>query len=85
MASRRHSLRRAHPTYANALTRRAAASNPLRAKLFFMVVADDLRKHSAYSLLGQIEEWRLEYGRPIDEPRHPDFGSGLPWPPPEPK
>lgn len=76
---------RAHPTYANALTRRAAASNPLRAKLFFIVVADDLRKHSAYSLLGQIEEWRLEYGRPIDEPRHPDFGSGLPWPPPEPK
>ena len=31
-------------------------------------------------LLGQIEEWRLEHGRPTDEPRHPDLASGQPWP-----
>ncbi len=41
---------------------------------------DRSSRHSAYSLLGQVEGWRLEYGRPIDEPRHPDLASGLPWP-----
>ena len=27
------------------------------------------------------EVWRLEYGRPDDEPTHPSFDSGQPWPP----
>ena len=31
-------------------------------------------------LLGHIEVWRLEYGRPTDEPRHPAIESGFPWP-----
>lgn len=75
---------RAHASYANAFTRRAASSNQLRAKLFSMSISDHVGKRSAYSLLGQIEEWRLEYGRPIDEPRHPDIKSGSPWPPPAP-
>ncbi len=30
------------------------------------------------------EEWRLEYGRPSGEPRHPSLESGETWPPPEP-
>ncbi|MDQ6690736.1 MAG: hypothetical protein M3Z18_09530, partial [Gemmatimonadota bacterium] len=69
----------------NTFTLKAAASNPIRAKLFTMAFNDQRRKHSAYSMLGQIEEWRLEYGRPVDEPRHPALESGLPWPPPEPQ
>jgi hypothetical protein len=81
---RRFISAQAHPTYANALTRGAAASNRLRATLFAMAFEDEKRKRSAYSLLGQIEAWRLDYGRPIDEPRHPDYDSGVLWPPPEP-
>jgi hypothetical protein len=53
----------------------------VRSRLFAMVLEDPLRRRAAFSLLGQIEEWRLEHGRPLDEPRHPDIGSGLPWPP----
>lgn len=75
----------AHPAYANAIARYASASNPVRARLYSMVHEDERRKHSAYSVLGQIEEWRLEYGRPNEEPRHPDIDSGLPWPPAEPQ
>jgi hypothetical protein len=69
----------------NTFTLKAAASNPVRGKLFAMVFNDERRKRSAYSLLGQIEEWRLDYGRPVDEPRHPALESGLPWPPPQPQ
>jgi hypothetical protein len=56
-------------------------SNEIRAKLFGMVLRDNRRKRSAFSLLGQIEVWRLEYGRPTSEPRHPALESGEPWPP----
>jgi hypothetical protein len=35
---------------------------------------------NAVGLLGQIEVWRLKYGRPTDEPRHPAIESGSPWP-----
>jgi hypothetical protein len=50
-------------------------------RLFKMATDDAKRRKSAFALLGQIEEWRLERGRPTDEPRHPDFQSGAPWPP----
>jgi energy-coupling factor transporter ATP-binding protein EcfA2 len=66
-------------------TLHAAAANDLREALYGLVFNDARRKRAAYSLLGQIEEWRVEYGRPIDEPRHPAISSGLPWPPPEPE
>jgi hypothetical protein len=46
-----------------------------------MAAKDERRKKSALNLLAQIEAWRLEYGRPAGEPRHPAFGSGEPWPP----
>lgn len=65
-------------------TLHAAAANDLREALYGMVFNDQRRKQTAYSLLGQIEEWRVEYGRPVDEPRHPAIHSGLPWPPPQP-
>jgi hypothetical protein len=56
-------------------------SNEIKAKLFEMALKDDFRKQSAFALLGQIEVWRLEYGRPTTEPRHPAFDSGEMWPP----
>lgn len=65
-------------------TQHACASNELRSSLFKMTTQDEKRRKSAFELLGQIEEWRLERGRPTGEPRHPDFQSGSPWPPMEP-
>lgn len=57
------------------------SSDEIRKLLFTMSMGDESRKRSACLLLGQIESWRLEYGRPSNEPRHPDIDSGLPWPP----
>lgn len=68
----------------NAFTLRARASNELRVRLLRMANEDEKRRKSALMLLGQIEEWRLEYGRPTGEPRHPDLASGQSWPPKEP-
>ena len=39
------------------------------------------RKEAAESLLWAIDEWRLEYGKPMSEPRHPALDIGVPWPP----
>jgi hypothetical protein len=64
----------------NAFTLHARASNELRVRLFRMAREDGKRRKSAFMLLGQIEVWRLEHGRPIDEPRHPDLASGQSWP-----
>jgi len=69
----------------NAYTRVARPGNSIRAKLFEMVITDERRRKSAFSFLGQIEEWRLEHGRPLGEPRHPAFESGELWPPREPR
>jgi len=55
--------------------------NAVRKRLFEMVIGDPLRKVSAFALLGQIEVWRLEHGRPDDEPRHPVIESEVSWPP----
>ena len=49
-----------------------------------MAIEDEKRRKSAFMLLGQIEEWRLEHGRPTGEPHHPDLSSGQSWPPKEP-
>ena len=65
----------------NVFTQHARASNELRVLLFRMAVGDPKRNKSASILLGKIEEWRLEYGRPAGEPRHPDLASGRSWPP----
>jgi len=56
----------------------------MRTWLFRMVLEDEKRQKSAFKLLGQIEKWRLDHGRPTGEPRHPDLTSGQPWPPKEP-
>lgn len=73
--------RRPYDKSPNIFTEHARASNELRARLFRMALEDRKRRKSASMLLGQIEEWRLEHGRPTDEPRHPDLGSGQSWPP----
>jgi hypothetical protein len=58
-----------------------ASAHDIRRRLFEMAVSDYARRRAALALLGQIEEWRVEYGRPGGEPRHPDIDSGVPWPP----
>lgn len=56
----------------NVLTRSPRASNEMRTRLFRMVADDTKRRETAYTLLGHIEDWRLDYGRPPAERRHPD-------------
>ena len=73
--------RRPHNESENTFTLEPRSSNAIRVKLLEMASRDKRRKRSALTLLGQIEEWRLEYGRPAGEPRHPAFDSGEPWPP----
>ncbi len=73
--------RRPYGQNSNVFTQHARASNELRVLLFRMAIGDEKRRRSAFMLLGQIEEWRLEHGRPMGEPRHPDLASGQSWPP----
>lgn len=75
--------RRPYGQSPNVFTQHARASNDLRVRLFRMAIGDEKRRKSAFMLLGQIEEWRLEHGRPTGEPRHPDLASGQSWPPKE--
>lgn len=75
--------RRPYGQSPNVFTQHARASNELRVRLFRMAIGDAKRRKSAFMLLGQIEEWRLEHGRPTGEPRHPDLVSSQSWPPEE--
>lgn len=75
--------RRPYEQSPNVFTQYSRASNELRVRLFRMSIGDEKRRKSAFMLLGQIEEWRLEYGRPTGEPRHPDLTSSQLWPPEE--
>jgi len=76
--------KRPHARNAQSYTLVPRAANDLKTRLFEMAKHDPRRAKSAYGLLAQIEEWRLEYGRPPSEPRHPVFESGETWPPIEP-
>jgi hypothetical protein len=51
-----------------------------RSRLFDMAMDDENRNRSAFELLGAIDQLRLEYGRPVTEPRHPNFKRGESWP-----
>jgi hypothetical protein len=53
----------------------------IRSCLFDMYLYDPARRHSASILLGKICEWRLDYGRPSTELRHPNIQIGGHWPP----
>jgi hypothetical protein len=72
--------RRPHGTAGNSFTLEPRNSNAIRAKLFEMTSKDVRRKRTAVRLLAQIEEWRLQYGRPTGESRHPALDSGIAWP-----
>jgi hypothetical protein len=63
----------------NAYTPAPRSSNPIRSRLFEMATNDNRRQKAASSLLSQIEVWRLEYGRPIGEPRNPDVECKHSW------
>lgn len=69
-----------HGQMKSAYTLVPQASNEIRERLFQMAVDDARRSRSALALLGVVEEWRLEHGRPAGEPRHPAIESGRPWP-----
>jgi hypothetical protein len=56
-------------------------ASDVRARLFALLIQHANSSRSAWGLLGQIESWRLDYGRPGGEPRHPAIESGKPWPP----
>lgn len=73
--------RRPYGSSENTYTLEPQSANDIRSRLFEMAVSDESRKHSAWSILAQIESWRIEYGRPTSEPRHPNIDSGIPWPP----
>jgi hypothetical protein len=47
---------------------------------FQMVLNDPTRSQAAFSILGQVEVWRVEHGRPTGEQRPPMIESGVPWP-----
>ena len=76
--------RRPYGHHPDVFTKHARTSNELRTRLFWMALQDPKRQESAFMILGKIEEWRLEHGRPAGEPRHPDLASGQSWPPAEP-
>jgi hypothetical protein len=57
------------------------APKKARVDLFQAVLHDADRRKSAFAILGKVEVWRMEYGRPLGEPRHPMIESGEPWPP----
>lgn len=56
------------------------ASNEIRLKLLDMLKNDPVRKKSAWSLLNEIEKWRMQFGRPDGEPRSPSVEVGFFWP-----
>lgn len=68
----------------NVFVRSPRVTNELRSELFSIALNDRKRQKAASRLLAQIEEWRLEYGRPLGEPRHPEITSGRLWPSLEP-
>jgi hypothetical protein len=64
----------------NAYTQAPRSVNQVRSRLFEMTEKDARRKKSAASVLRQIELWRLEYGRPYDEPRSLEVEQASSWP-----
>lgn len=69
-----------HEGRANTYSLLPRSFNEVRARLFEMAQNDKDRMKSARNLLGQIEVWRLEYGRPNGEPRSMEIESASAWP-----
>ncbi len=51
----------------------------IRKKLIELVMHDEHRRRAARGLLARIESWRLDYGKPTYEPRHPSIETGFQW------
>jgi hypothetical protein len=73
--------KRPYTMSSNSYTLVPRAVADIRRRLFEILKTDPKRSRTASNLLAQIEEWRLGYGRPASEPRHPQFESGELWPP----
>lgn len=69
-----------HGKDTSAYTLAPRSSNAVRARLFEMTKNDKNRTKAASALLAQIEIWRLEHGRPNDEPRSLEVESQSAWP-----
>lgn len=68
-----------HDRWRNAIVRFSVSATALRKQLYAMTAEQQLAG-IAHRCLNVIETARHEYGRPNDEPRHPDISSGRPWP-----
>jgi hypothetical protein len=69
-----------HGSNTNTYTLAPRSANQVRARLFDMAKRDKERMKTASNLLGQIEVWRLEYGRPNGEPRNLGVEAESAWP-----
>jgi hypothetical protein len=69
-----------HGKDTNVYTLAPRSSNKVRARLFEMATTDERRMKSASSLLGQIDVWRVEHGRPNGEPRSLAVECESSWP-----
>jgi hypothetical protein len=67
------------PGWTNAFSIVPVSAAELRRKLL-AATSDGSAHDLAARTLTAIDEIRDEYGRAIDEPRHPDLASGRPWP-----
>ena len=72
--------RQPHKPDRDVFSLQAQTSNEMRPQLLEIVFEDRKRQKSAFIILGEIEVWRLDLGKPADEPRHPDLATGYPWP-----
>jgi hypothetical protein len=73
-------IKRRTPSDGSSYTLEPTPSLELRRRLLEIVIAEDRRSWSAFSLLGKIDVWRLERGKPSGEPRHPAIELGVQWP-----
>ena len=65
----------------NTFTMVPRSSNVIRSRLVEMVQSDPIRRKSAFTLLNEIEKWRMWHERPDGEPRSPKMKAGFFWPP----
>ena len=57
-----------------------AKAGSIRKHLFWMMHNDENRKQAAHHVLEWIDRKRDRHGNHMEETRHPDIASGLPWP-----
>jgi hypothetical protein len=57
----------------------ASDRNP-RSHLLRMMIREPQLRDKIFEVLGVIEQIRVDYGKPAEEPRHPDIDTGVPWP-----